>query len=97
MNLTRTLKLVRRRHWQSLERLAREAWAEGFAEGEARAKGQGRRGRTVRGDATVAGLVALVERHFGLERYGFEVRIVHGASGRRVPAGDRLDKYRRED
>ena len=62
----------------------------------ARARGLGRRGRTVRGDATVEGLVRLIERHFGLERYGFEVRIVHAGSGRRVPAGDELRKYRVE-
>jgi hypothetical protein len=97
MKLTRTLKDLRRRHWQGLERLLREAWEEGNAAGLSRAHGMGRRGRTIRGDATVAGLVALIERHFGLDRYGFEVRVVHGASGRRVPATDRLDKYRRED
>lgn len=94
MNLSRTLKDVRRQHWRTLERLIRRAWADGYAAGEARAHGQGRRARTVRGDATVNGLVALIERHFGLDRYGFEVRIVHGSSGRRVAAGDRIDKYR---
>jgi hypothetical protein len=97
MNLTQSLRRARRAHWKSLERLVRRAFEEGYAAGEARAHGAGRRGRTVRGDATVAGLVQLIERHFGLDRYGFEVRIVHGSSGRRVPAGDVLARYRREE
>jgi hypothetical protein len=42
----------------------------------------------------VQGLVKLVERHFGLDRYRFEIRIVHAGTGRRVPAGDRIMKYR---
>jgi hypothetical protein len=42
----------------------------------------------------VQGLIDLIERHFGLERYGFEIRAVHAGSGRRVPAADRLDRYR---
>lgn len=96
MNLTQTLKKVRRSHWRTLERLVREAYEEGFADGQKRAHGQGRRARTIRGDATAAGLVEQIERHFGLDRYGFEVRVVHGASGRRVPATDRLDRYRVE-
>ena len=62
--------------------------------GEVRAHGAGRRGRTVRADATVAGLVSLIEKHFGLDRYGFEIKVVHAGSGRRVPAGDRLGRYR---
>ena len=49
-----------------------------------RAHGQSRRGRTIRADATVAGLVHLIERHFGLDRYGFQVRVVNARSGRRV-------------
>ncbi len=73
--------------------MLRQAYQEGFDAGLVRAHGQGRRGRTVRGDATVEGLVRLVERHFGLDRYGFEVRVVHAGSGRRVPAGDQLRKY----
>jgi len=96
MNLTQALKRARRVQWRSLEGLVRQAFDEGYAAGEARAHGAGRRGRTVRADATVAGLVQLIERHFGLDRYGFEVRIVHGSSGRRVPAGDVLAKYRVE-
>jgi hypothetical protein len=97
MTLTRTLKDLRRRHWRGLERLVRRAWKEGFEAGEARARGARRRGRTIRGDATVAGLIAQVERHFGLDRYGFEVKVVHGSSGRRVPSGDRLARYRLEE
>ncbi len=94
MNLTRTLKDIRRSHWRGLERIVRRAYDEGYAAGERRAHGDRRRGRTIRGDATVEGLVRQIERHFGLGRYGFEVRVVHGSSGRRVPSGDRLEKYR---
>ena len=36
------------------------------------------------------GLMRRIERHFGLDGYGFEVRIVHAGSGRRVAAGDLL-------
>ncbi|HTO91052.1 MAG TPA: hypothetical protein VMJ70_07965 [Candidatus Sulfotelmatobacter sp.] len=97
MNLTQTLRRVKRSQWRGLERLVRRAFEEGYAAGQARAHGSGRRGRTIRADATVAGLVNRIERHFGLDRYGFEVRVVHGASGRRVPAGDRLGRYRREE
>ncbi len=97
MTQTRTLNRLRRQHWRTLQRLLRDAYHEGFEQGLARAHGQGRRGRTIRGDATVEGLVRRIERHFGLERYGFEVRIVHGMSGRRVPAGNLLRQYRRDD
>jgi hypothetical protein len=96
MTQTELLKKVRRLHWRSLERLARLAYEEGYRAGEERARGAGRRGRTVRADATVAGLAALVERHFGLDRYAFEIRVVHRGSGRRVPAADRLSRYRLE-
>src|SRR5438552_16402110 len=85
---------IRRGLGRWLERMAREAYQEGFEAGLARAHGTGRRGRTIRGDATVGGLVRLMERHFGLDRYGFEVRVVHGRSGRRVPVGDEIRKYR---
>jgi hypothetical protein len=73
-----------------LERLVRNAYAEGFEAGAKRAHGTRRRGRTIRGDATVEGLVRQVVRHFGLERYAFEVRVVHPQSGRRIPAKDLL-------
>ncbi|TMQ50029.1 MAG: hypothetical protein E6K73_08795 [Candidatus Eisenbacteria bacterium] len=96
MTQSQVLKKLKRAHWRSLERMLRKVFQEGFEAGLARAHGLGRRGRTVRGDATVEGLVRLIERHFGLERYGFEVRIVHAGSGRRVPAGDELRKYRVE-
>ena len=36
-------------------------------------------------------------RHFGLDRYGFEVRVVHADSGRRVPSADQLRKYVRDE
>ena len=94
MTQTATLQRLRRRQWRSIEALLKQAYQEGFEAGTARAHGQGRRGRTIRGDATVAGLVERIERHFGLDRYNFEVRVVHGGSGRRVPAGDLLQKYR---
>lgn len=93
MTQSEVLKRLKRSQWKGLERLLKRAYQEGFEAGIARAKGHGRRGRTIRGDATVDGLVSRIERHFGLDRYGFEVRVVHGASGRRVPAGDQLRKY----
>ena len=93
MTQAEVLKRLRRSHWRSLERVLRTAYQEGFQSGLARAHGQGRRGRTIRGDAKVEGLVQLIERHFGLDRYGFEVRVVHAGSGRRVPATDELRKY----
>jgi hypothetical protein len=97
MTQTRTLNRLRRLHWRTLEKLCRAAYQDGLEAGLARAHGQRRRGRTIRADATVEGLVKLIERHFGLDRYGFEVRIVHGASGRRVPAASLLRPYRIED
>jgi len=94
MTQTATLQKLRRRQWRSIERILKEAYQEGFDAGITRAHGQGRRGRTVRADATITGLAHLIERHFGLDRYNFEVRIVHRGSGRRVPASDLLAKYR---
>jgi len=94
MTQAQVLRRLRRAHWRTLERLVREAYQEGFDAGLTRAHGQGRRGRTIRGDATVQGLVDRIGRHFGLDRYGFEVRVVHSGSGRRVPASDELRKYR---
>ena len=93
MTQSDVLKRLKHAHWRALERTLKTAYQEGFEAGLARAHGQGRRGRTIRGDATVDGLVRRIERHFGLERYGFEVRVVHGASGRRVSALDQLRKY----
>jgi hypothetical protein len=73
--------------------MLKHAYQEGFEAGVARARGQGRRGRTIRGDATVEGLLRQIERHFGLDRYAFEVRVVHPGSGRRIPSGDAISKY----
>jgi hypothetical protein len=97
MTQTATLQKLRRRQWLQTRKLLRAAYQEGMDAGIARAHGQGRRGRNIRGDATVAGLIARIERHFGLDRYAFQIRIVHPGSGRRVPASDLLQKYRTED
>ena len=97
MTQTQTLKRLERRHWKQIERLLKQAYQDGYDAGASRARGTGRRGRTIRGDATVDGLVRRIERHFGLGRYGFEVRVVHGASGRRVPAGDEIRRYLKPD
>jgi hypothetical protein len=94
MTQMQMLKKIRRAHWRTLRTLLKRAYQEGHDAGVARAHGQGRRGRTIRADATVSGLVRLIERHFGLRRYGFEVRVVHASSGRRVPGADLLQKYR---
>lgn len=84
------LRRLKRSQWRSLERVLKYAYEKGIEEGRNRAHGGKRRGRTIRGDATVEGLVRLIERHFGLKRYAFEVRIVHPRSGRRIPAKDLL-------
>jgi len=91
-----TLRKLKHAQWRSIERLLRRAYREGYEAGIARAHGQGRRARTIRGDATVEGLVRRIERHFGLDRFGFEVRVVHAGSGRRVASHDQLRKYRAE-
>src|SRR5690349_10380415 len=96
MTQTQTLKRMQRRHWSSLRKMIKEAFQEGFQAGLARAHGQGRRGRTIRADATVEGLTTLIERHFGLGNYGFEVRIVHAGSRKRVPSRDLIAKYKLE-
>ena len=97
MTQKQAVKKLHRAHQRAVQRLLRTAYQEGYEAGLARAHGQGRRGRTVRADATVEGLVRLVERHFGLDRYGFDVRVVHAGSGRRVPAADQLRKYLVQD
>lgn len=97
MKLSESLKRARRSQWRSLEQEVRKAWERGFREGERRARGVGRRGRTIRGDATVAGMVSLIEKHFGLDRYRFEIRVVHPGSRRGVPAEDLIRRYRREE
>ena len=97
MTQSQLLKKLKRAHWRALERHLKRAYQEGFDAGLARAHGGGRRGRTVRADATVDGLVRLIQRHFGLERYDFEVRVVHPESGRRVPARALLANFRALD
>ncbi len=97
MTQTQMLKKVQRTHWRTLRAHLKRSYQQGYEAGLARAHGQGRRGRTIRGDATANGLVRLIERHFGLRRYGFEVRVVHASSGRRVPGADLLQKYRVSD
>jgi hypothetical protein len=93
MTQTQAVRKIKRTHWRTLDRLVRNAYAEGFEAGVVRAHGAGRRGRTIRADATVEGLLRRIERHFGLGRYDFEVRVVHPSSGRRVPARDLLQKH----
>ena len=97
MTQTRTLQKLKRGHWRALEHLLKQAYQDGFEAGLARAHGLGRRGRTIRADAKVEGLVRRIERHFGLERYGFEVLVTHRGSKKRVPARDLLRRYRVED
>lgn len=97
MTQKQALGRLKRSHWRALEKLARRAYQEGYETGLRRAHGQRRRGRTIRADATVGGLLRIIERHFGLDRYGFEIRIVHSGSKKHVPLGDQLMKYRRED
>lgn len=97
MTQSQTLTKLRRAHWRLLQRLAKQAYQEGYEAGLRRAHGDSRRGRTIRSDATVDGLVRRIAAHFGLDRYGFEVRIVHASSGRRVPSGDPIRKYRLEE
>src|SRR5206468_11029359 len=93
MTQSKTLKTLKRTQWRALERVVRRAYREGFEAGLARAHGLGRRGRTIRADATVEGLVRRIERHFGLDRYGFEVIVVHAGSKTRVPSRDLLRRY----
>ena len=97
MTQTRTLTRLRRAHWRGLERLLKRAYQEGYDAGVARAHGQGRRGRPIRADATIHGLVNQIEAHFGLDRFTFDVRVVHPASGRRVPGDHELSRYTAAD
>ena len=93
MTQTQAVKKLKRTHWRTLDRLIKNAYLDGFDAGVARAHGAGRRGRTIRADATIDGLVRRIERHFGLDRYDFEVRVVHPVSGRRVSSRDLLQKH----
>ena len=97
MTQNQTLRRLKTRHWRAIEQMIKRAYREGFDAGVARARGQGRRGRTIRADATVEGLTRLIQRHFGLDRYAFEVRVVHPGSGRRIPAADLIARYRAEE
>ena len=97
MTQTQVLKKMQGRQWRSVQQMLKDTYQEGFRAGLTRAHGQGRRGRTIRADATAEGLTSLIERHFGLDRYGFEVRIVHAGSHNRVPARDLIAKYRNQD
>ena len=93
MTQAQALKRLRRSHWIGLEELLREAYQDGVEAGLARAHGQRRRARPIRDDATASGLIRQIERHFGLDRFAFEVRVVHRSSGRRVPGSDLLRRY----
>ena len=93
MTQTQALKQLRRSHWTGLEELLKKAYQEGVEAGLARAHGQRRRSRPIRDDATANGLIRQIERHFGLDRFAFEVRVVHRGSGRRVPGGHLLRRY----
>ncbi len=93
MAQTQALKRLRRAHWMGLEKLLKEAYQEGVEAGLARAHGQSRRARPIRDDATANGLIRQIETHFDLDRFAFEVRVVHPGSGRRVPGGDPLRRY----
>ena len=94
MTQARTIAKLQRQWRRQLEHLLKQSYQEGVEAGLARAHGLGRRGRTIRADTKVEGLVRLIEQHFSLDRYSFEVRIVHGKSGRRLPAEDLIRKYR---
>lgn len=94
---TQTLRKIQRRHWRTLEKLMKDAYREGFEKGRQKARGQGRRGRTIRADATVEGLLRQIEKHFGLDRYHFEVRVVHTGTRRHLPLGDPIGKYLERD
>ena len=93
MAQAQALKRLRRAHWMGLEKLLKEAYQEGIEAGLARAHGQSRRARPIRDDATADGLIRQIETHFGLDRFAFEVRVVHPGSGRRVPGGNLLRRY----
>ncbi len=93
MAQAQALKRLRRAHWMGLEKLLKRAYQEGMEAGLARAHGQSRRARPIRDDATADGLIRQIETHFGLDRFAFELRVVHPGSGRRVPGGDLLRRY----
>ncbi len=94
MTQKQALVRLKRAHWRGLEKLVRRSFQEGYEAGLEHAHGQKRRGRTIRADATVEGLIERVVDHFGLERYAFEVRVVHKGSRKHVPLRDLLARYR---
>jgi hypothetical protein len=96
MTQAQTLRKLARAHWRAVERIARRAYQEGVEAGLTRAHGQRRRGRTIREDATVEGLLRNIERHFGLRPYRFELQVVHPGTRRRVPGSSLLRTYRNE-
>ena len=93
MTQKQTLKRLERAHWRRLEGMLKQAYQDGLEAGRARAHGQSRRGRAIRADATVEGMLRLIERHFGLDRYRFDLLVVHRGSKIRVPAADLIGKY----
>ncbi len=97
MTQKQALARLKRAHWRGLERLLRRAYPEGFEAGLEHAHGQKRRGRPIRGDATVEGLIERVVDHFGLDRYAVDFRVVHRGSRKHVPLRDQLERYRIED
>ncbi len=97
MTQKQALVRLKRAHWRALEKVVRSAFQEGYESGLEHAHGQKRRGRTIRADATVEGLIDRIVDHFGLERYAFDVRVVHKGSRKHVPLRDLLIRYRIED
>ncbi len=53
--------------------------------------------RPVRGSLTVGGLVKKITRHFGLERFALEVRVVDPRSHRHLMRDVRLSRYQLEE
>ncbi|HVP14976.1 MAG TPA: hypothetical protein VMS88_05495 [Terriglobales bacterium] len=97
MTQKQALARIRRAHWRALEKLVRGSYQEGYEAGLEHAHGQKRRGRTIRADATVEGLIDRVVDHFGLDRYAFDIRVVHKGSRKHVPLRDLLARYRVEE
>jgi len=97
MKQKQALARLKRAHWRGFETYLRRAYQEGFEAGFEHAHGLRRRGRPIRGDATVEGLIARVVEHFGLDRYAVDVRVVHKGSRKHVPMRDQLERYRVEE
>ena len=53
--------------------------------------------RPVRGSLTVGGLVKKITRHFGLDRFALEVRVVDPRSHRHLMRDVRLSRYQLEE